>query len=96
MEDNDYLTATDTDVEKKVRKIRARTQKHLDLYARDGLRTLCIAKKVKINSFFSNYKVSTLSLSFLFLFRTPLILVVLTFSKFEKIYIFKIHYSDSP
>ncbi|KAK2496872.1 hypothetical protein MC885_019719, partial [Smutsia gigantea] len=43
---NDYLTATDTDVEKKVRKIWARTQKHLDLYARDGLRTLCIAKKV--------------------------------------------------
>ncbi|XP_008515374.2 phospholipid-transporting ATPase VB isoform X2 [Equus przewalskii] len=42
----DPACMTDTDVEKKVRKIRARTQKHLDLYARDGLRTLCIAKKV--------------------------------------------------
>ncbi|KAM8765454.1 phospholipid-transporting ATPase VB isoform 1-T1 [Rhynchonycteris naso] len=42
----DPACVTDTDVEKKVRKIRARTQKHLDLYARDGLRTLCIAKKV--------------------------------------------------
>ncbi|XP_058578383.1 phospholipid-transporting ATPase VB isoform X2 [Neofelis nebulosa] len=42
----DPACATDSDVEKKVRKIRARTQKHLDLYARDGLRTLCIAKKV--------------------------------------------------
>uniref|UniRef100_A0A667H5I0 Phospholipid-transporting ATPase n=1 Tax=Lynx canadensis TaxID=61383 RepID=A0A667H5I0_LYNCA len=41
--------STDSDMEKKVRKIRARTQKHLDLYARDGLRTLCIAKKVKIS-----------------------------------------------
>uniref|UniRef100_A0A5F8GQN8 Phospholipid-transporting ATPase n=1 Tax=Monodelphis domestica TaxID=13616 RepID=A0A5F8GQN8_MONDO len=30
----------------KLRKIRAKTQKHLDWYARDGLRTLCIAKKV--------------------------------------------------
>lgn len=81
MEDNDYLTVTDMDVEKKVRKIRARTQKHLDLYARDGLRTLCIAKKVKINSFLNSYKASTLTLSFLFLFRRPLILVVLVFSK---------------
>uniref|UniRef100_A0A8D0XRP0 Phospholipid-transporting ATPase n=1 Tax=Sus scrofa TaxID=9823 RepID=A0A8D0XRP0_PIG len=42
----DPAHVTDTDVEKKVRKIRARTQKHLDMYARDGLRTLCIAKKV--------------------------------------------------
>ncbi|XP_005870630.1 PREDICTED: probable phospholipid-transporting ATPase VB isoform X1 [Myotis brandtii] len=42
----DPARVTDTDVEKKLRKIRARTQKHLDLYARDGLRTLCIAKKV--------------------------------------------------
>lgn len=73
------MTATDTDVEKKVRKIRARTQKHLDLYARDGLRTLCIAKKVKINFSFSSYKVSTLSLSFLFHFRRPMIVVVLIF-----------------
>ncbi|XP_019390431.1 PREDICTED: probable phospholipid-transporting ATPase VB [Crocodylus porosus] len=35
-----------TDVEKKLRRIHAKTQKHLDHYARDGLRTLCIAKKV--------------------------------------------------
>lgn len=28
--------------------IREQTQKHLDSYARDGLRTLCIAKKVKL------------------------------------------------
>ncbi|GAB5567167.1 phospholipid-transporting ATPase VB isoform X1 [Prionailurus iriomotensis] len=42
----DPACATDSDMEKKVRKIQARTQKHLDLYARDGLRTLCIAKKV--------------------------------------------------
>ncbi|MEE6478771.1 hypothetical protein FKM82_011992 [Ascaphus truei] len=32
--------------EKKLRKIQTRTQRHLDWYARDGLRTLCIAKKV--------------------------------------------------
>lgn len=42
----DPACVTEIAVEKKVRKIRARTQKHLDLYARDGLRTLCIAKKV--------------------------------------------------
>ncbi|XP_037655211.1 LOW QUALITY PROTEIN: probable phospholipid-transporting ATPase VB [Choloepus didactylus] len=42
----DPARVIDTDVEKKLRKIHARTQKHLDLYARDGLRTLCIAKKV--------------------------------------------------
>uniref|UniRef100_A0A3Q1M0I8 Phospholipid-transporting ATPase n=1 Tax=Bos taurus TaxID=9913 RepID=A0A3Q1M0I8_BOVIN len=42
----DPACMSDTDVEKKMRKIRARTQRHLDLYARDGLRTLCIAKKV--------------------------------------------------
>ncbi|XP_045040932.2 phospholipid-transporting ATPase VB isoform X3 [Desmodus rotundus] len=42
----DPARVTDADVEKKVRRIRARTQKHLDLYAKDGLRTLCIAKKV--------------------------------------------------
>lgn len=36
----------DPEMEKKVWKIRAQTQKHLDLYARHGLRTLCIAKKV--------------------------------------------------
>ncbi|KAM5298295.1 phospholipid-transporting ATPase VB [Ctenodactylus gundi] len=45
-ENNDNLTVTDTDVQKKLKKIRARTQRHLDLYARDGLRTLCIARKV--------------------------------------------------
>nr|XP_028573239.1 probable phospholipid-transporting ATPase VB isoform X2 [Podarcis muralis] len=33
-------------MEKKIRKVRDQTQKHLDFYARDGLRTLCIAKKV--------------------------------------------------
>ncbi|XP_020848013.1 phospholipid-transporting ATPase VB isoform X2 [Phascolarctos cinereus] len=38
--------AKDPVTEKKLRKIRAKTQKHLDWYARDGLRTLCIAKKV--------------------------------------------------
>ncbi|XP_006073528.3 phospholipid-transporting ATPase VB isoform X1 [Bubalus bubalis] len=42
----DPACMSDTDVEKKMRKIQARTQRHLDLYARDGLRTLCIAKKV--------------------------------------------------
>lgn len=48
MGDTDCLTVTDTAVEKRVRKIRAWTQRHLDLYARDGLRTLCIAKKVRL------------------------------------------------
>ncbi|XP_027697849.1 probable phospholipid-transporting ATPase VB isoform X2 [Vombatus ursinus] len=38
--------AKDPVAEKKLRKIRAKTQKHLDFYARDGLRTLCIAKRV--------------------------------------------------
>lgn len=33
-------------MEKKIRRVRTQTQKHLDWYARDGLRTLCIAKKV--------------------------------------------------
>ncbi|XP_054208132.1 phospholipid-transporting ATPase VB isoform X4 [Homo sapiens] len=42
----DPACVPDINMEKKLRKIRARTQKHLDLYARDGLRTLCIAKKV--------------------------------------------------
>uniref|UniRef100_H3AEG9 Phospholipid-transporting ATPase n=1 Tax=Latimeria chalumnae TaxID=7897 RepID=H3AEG9_LATCH len=32
--------------QKKLQRMRERTQKHLDLYAREGLRTLCIAKKV--------------------------------------------------
>ncbi|KAL4631215.1 putative phospholipid-transporting ATPase VB isoform X2 [Arapaima gigas] len=32
--------------EKKRKKIASKTQRHLDLYAKDGLRTLCIAKKV--------------------------------------------------
>ncbi|KAM4036634.1 phospholipid-transporting ATPase VB isoform 2-T5 [Anomaloglossus baeobatrachus] len=31
---------------KNLRRIHSRTQRHLDWYARDGLRTLCIAKKV--------------------------------------------------
>uniref|UniRef100_H0X845 Phospholipid-transporting ATPase n=1 Tax=Otolemur garnettii TaxID=30611 RepID=H0X845_OTOGA len=42
----DPASVTDIDLEKKLKKTQARTQKHLDLYARDGLRTLCIAKKV--------------------------------------------------
>ncbi|XP_052614420.1 phospholipid-transporting ATPase VB isoform X2 [Peromyscus californicus insignis] len=42
----DPACVSDIDVEKKLKRIHARTQKHLDLYARDGLRTLCIAKKV--------------------------------------------------
>ncbi|XP_055989084.1 phospholipid-transporting ATPase VB [Sorex fumeus] len=42
----DPACESDPEVEKKMRKMRARTQKHLDLYARHGLRTLCIAKKV--------------------------------------------------
>lgn len=29
-----------------MKRIKERTQKHLDCYAHDGLRTLCIAKKV--------------------------------------------------
>ncbi|XP_040460796.1 phospholipid-transporting ATPase VB [Falco naumanni] len=32
--------------EKRMKRIKEKTQKHLDCYARDGLRTLCIAKKV--------------------------------------------------
>ncbi|XP_039630996.1 probable phospholipid-transporting ATPase VB isoform X2 [Polypterus senegalus] len=32
--------------EKKMKRTAAKTQKHLDWYAKDGLRTLCIAKKV--------------------------------------------------
>ncbi|XP_037355006.1 phospholipid-transporting ATPase VB isoform X3 [Talpa occidentalis] len=42
----DPACAIDSEMEKKVRKIRAQTQKHLDFYAREGLRTLCIARKV--------------------------------------------------
>ncbi|XP_054985099.1 phospholipid-transporting ATPase VB isoform X2 [Sorex araneus] len=42
----DPACESDPEVEKKMRKMRARTQKHLDLYARHGLRTLCIARKV--------------------------------------------------
>ncbi|GAB0196073.1 phospholipid-transporting ATPase VB [Grus japonensis] len=36
----------DTSAEKRMKRIKEKTQKHLDYYARDGLRTLCIAKKV--------------------------------------------------
>ncbi|XP_053423350.1 phospholipid-transporting ATPase VB isoform X2 [Nycticebus coucang] len=42
----DPACVIDIDLEKKLKRTQARTQKHLDLYARDGLRTLCIAKKV--------------------------------------------------
>lgn len=40
-----YFTA-DISAEKRMKRIKEKTQKHLDYYARDGLRTLCIAKKV--------------------------------------------------
>ncbi|KAM9531195.1 phospholipid-transporting ATPase VB [Guaruba guarouba] len=36
----------DISTEKRMKRIKEKTQKHLDYYARDGLRTLCIAKKV--------------------------------------------------
>uniref|UniRef100_A0A8C9F2V7 Phospholipid-transporting ATPase n=1 Tax=Pavo cristatus TaxID=9049 RepID=A0A8C9F2V7_PAVCR len=36
----------DTNAERRMKRIKDKTQKHLDCYARDGLRTLCIAKKV--------------------------------------------------
>ncbi|XP_008496927.2 probable phospholipid-transporting ATPase VB [Calypte anna] len=36
----------DTSAERRMKRIKEKTQKHLDFYARDGLRTLCIAKKV--------------------------------------------------
>ncbi|XP_023791890.1 probable phospholipid-transporting ATPase VB [Cyanistes caeruleus] len=36
----------DISTEKRLKRIKERTQKHLDHYAHDGLRTLCIAKKV--------------------------------------------------
>ncbi|XP_064017828.1 phospholipid-transporting ATPase VB isoform X2 [Pogoniulus pusillus] len=36
----------DINAEKRIKRIKEKTQKHLDYYARDGLRTLCIAKKV--------------------------------------------------
>ncbi|XP_032862577.1 phospholipid-transporting ATPase VB isoform X2 [Tyto alba] len=36
----------DIRAEKRMKRIKEKTQKHLDYYARDGLRTLCIAKKV--------------------------------------------------
>lgn len=40
-----YFTA-EISAEKRMKRIKEKTQKHLDYYARDGLRTLCIAKKV--------------------------------------------------
>ncbi|XP_057891085.1 phospholipid-transporting ATPase VB [Melospiza georgiana] len=36
----------DISSDKRMKRIKERTQKHLDYYAHDGLRTLCIAKKV--------------------------------------------------
>ncbi|XP_068133918.1 phospholipid-transporting ATPase VB isoform X2 [Hyperolius riggenbachi] len=42
----DDPTGANLSDEKRLRKIQSRTQRHLDWYARDGLRTLCIAKKV--------------------------------------------------
>lgn len=47
------------DDQKKMANMQTRTQKHLDWYARDGLRTLCIAKKVMSEDDFqkwSNYR----------------------------------------
>ncbi|KAM9289536.1 phospholipid-transporting ATPase VB [Morus bassanus] len=41
----DSATA-DISAKKRMKRIKEKTQKHLDCYARDGLRTLCIAKKV--------------------------------------------------
>ncbi|KAM6116147.1 phospholipid-transporting ATPase VB [Pterocles gutturalis] len=43
LEDSDKA---DISAEKRMKRIKEKTQKHLDYYARDGLRTLCIAKKV--------------------------------------------------
>ncbi|KFQ53761.1 putative phospholipid-transporting ATPase VB [Nestor notabilis] len=43
LEDSDK---DDISKEKRMKRIKEKTQKHLDYYARDGLRTLCIAKKV--------------------------------------------------
>ncbi|XP_014732813.1 PREDICTED: probable phospholipid-transporting ATPase VB isoform X1 [Sturnus vulgaris] len=42
----DNSSEGDISIEKRLKRIKERTQKHLDYYARDGLRTLCIAKKV--------------------------------------------------
>lgn len=36
----------DISADKRLKRIKEKTQKHLDYYAHDGLRTLCIAKKV--------------------------------------------------
>ncbi|XP_069510371.1 phospholipid-transporting ATPase VB isoform X2 [Ambystoma mexicanum] len=43
------------DDQKKMAKIKSRTQSHLNLYARDGLRTLCIAKKVMSEADFQKW-----------------------------------------
>lgn len=69
-----YLTETDTAVEKRMRKIRAWTQRHLDLYARDGLRTLCIAKKVSLVCARPNGSSPDAAFS---VFRRPLMLAAL-------------------
>ncbi|XP_068061762.1 phospholipid-transporting ATPase VB isoform X2 [Anomalospiza imberbis] len=42
----DNSTKGDISSDKRLKRIKERTQKHLDYYAHDGLRTLCIAKKV--------------------------------------------------
>uniref|UniRef100_A0A8C5NN59 Phospholipid-transporting ATPase n=1 Tax=Junco hyemalis TaxID=40217 RepID=A0A8C5NN59_JUNHY len=42
----DNSSKGDISSDKRMKRIKERTQKHLDYYAHDGLRTLCIAKKV--------------------------------------------------
>uniref|UniRef100_A0A8C3MV54 Phospholipid-transporting ATPase n=1 Tax=Geospiza parvula TaxID=87175 RepID=A0A8C3MV54_GEOPR len=42
----DNSSTGDISSDKRLKRIKERTQKHLDYYAHDGLRTLCIAKKV--------------------------------------------------
>ncbi|XP_043916326.1 phospholipid-transporting ATPase VD [Protopterus annectens] len=42
-------------LEKQQKKIRARTQRHLDDYAKEGLRTLCIAKKVMTDAEYTDW-----------------------------------------
>ncbi|XP_069055473.1 phospholipid-transporting ATPase VB isoform X1 [Pleurodeles waltl] len=52
-------THCNVDDQKRMANVQSRTQRHLDWYARDGLRTLCIAKKVMSEADFqrwSNYR----------------------------------------
>lgn len=45
-----FLVSDGTNLEKQQMIIREKTQSHLDEYAKRGLRTLCIAKKVSLPS----------------------------------------------